>query len=323
MAFDSDGASSSQTWCGTCQKYLNPNLVIQAGGRCPFCGQELVDDGHATPVFAVGGVSHLGSDELMQLSAKKREGDRKIARALGNDTGKRSSLLDEVSSSLPKQRIYGGDSDVPREKPDFAPEPTDDKVLDEIREAEARKMADSMDPEDYDDDIELDQYGNPIIPGRDPVVTGPAVLDPDPEIGGTVDDPFGSPIDGVLRDIPEMDDAGSGQDGDGDIPESEPDGRAELGKPRDRYIDDDMPWERRNGIPTKREVAILSAPYPASLGKRFDRGPRPNFWKGEAPSSGVKNIDGMLFPVHKGLIWRLDAVPISYKLDMNVAKRFW
>lgn len=50
--------------------------------------------------------------------------------------------------------------DWPCEEPDFAPDPTDPKLLDEIREAEAIKIA----REFWDDeDVELDDCGNPIV----------------------------------------------------------------------------------------------------------------------------------------------------------------
>lgn len=49
----------------------------------------------------------------------------------------------------------------PEDEPDFAPVPTDQELLDEIIEAEALKMA--LESWYLDDDVELDDHGNPIV----------------------------------------------------------------------------------------------------------------------------------------------------------------
>lgn len=57
-------------------------------------------------------------------------------------------------------RLAEAEGNRPYEEPDFAPVPTDPELLNEIMEAEARKLADLS--WDLEDD-ELDDFGNPIV----------------------------------------------------------------------------------------------------------------------------------------------------------------
>lgn len=330
-------AQQSQCLCEHCGKYSDPADVAAAGGRCPACGKEIGDRGVAEPVYMVGGRSRIGYDKLAVLNKKQQATDRRVAKAQGNDEGKAPSLTGDDGTQAPPRRIFGGDDDIPREKPDFAPDPIDSKLQEEIAEAEAAKMA--RDAWEVDDD-DLDEFGNPIVRDADGNAAVPAVQE-DPDVGGTEEDPFGAdaPPDFELLDGggfedeipggdgPDMDDGDYGDAGGVPVPDSdsgvEPYDHAAAGVSQgDAWPGEDHPWSYRDGVPTRRELSLLTNVYPASVAKGFDRGPRANFKGGPVGSqSGTVDVDGLKFPAHKGTIRCLDGVPIAYRNDFDVARQ--
>ena len=340
------GAVVSQCFCGKCGKWSEPEAVAAAGGTCPYCSQPMEDDGIADPVYLVGGKSHIGYGNLAELDRKRREAERRAAEALGEGGSSGSSLFDEPSSSTPKRRVYGGDPEVPMEKPDFAPEPTDQAVIDEIEEAEASKLA--MDVWELEDE-ELDEFGNPIVPGGGGA-SGDAGRDDDIPLG---ENPFAG-MDDEFDGVPDFDDgppdfedapdfadeipnSGGDYEEDGfEDDELDEDGVSlqafdpagsgmpqEVPEPTVETLDDEGPWDRQPGVPSPRELAVLSAPLPAIAAKGFDRGPRPDFRTGPEPvREGFVRIDDMELPRHPGTIRRLDAVHVAYRNDFGTAKKF-
>lgn len=344
--------SDSQCLCEHCHRYSYPEQVAGNGGRCPFCGRALADDGWARPVNMVGGRSVLGYEALAKLAAMQRDAERRAAEAMGEvDSGNKDVLGEEDLSS--KKRIYGSDGMENRDPPDFAPPPEDEALLNEIREDDINdRIADVWETDDED----TDEFGNPIVhkkeepaakakaeggdgdgggsgsgSGTGGIAAGPPDDDdpefdvPDPE------DPFGEDVpEGAFEGMDER--PGGDYDPDDEDPGDDlPDAVSTAAyDPAGTGVPQEVPEESRRlamearqakqGVPTRSELKVLRGLYPSSMLKGFDRGPRPNFLSGPEDPRERHGPEGV--PQHEGILKYLDRTRIDYPQDYEMAKRF-
>lgn len=351
MGTNGKSLSASQCLCEFCHRYSYPEQVAGNGGKCPFCGRALEDDGWARPVNLVGGRTVLGYEALAILAAKQQESERRAARAMGEmDDGKRDVLgMDDGSS---KKRIYGSDGMESRDPPDFAPVKDDETLFDEIREADINdRVADIWEMDDDD----VDEFGNPIVRGKHETGGDDADGDGDGESGSSggsggsggglgipfvpepdddpefaipdEEDPFGSTaFEGMdERPGPDYDDDPDEMPEDPDMISTAAYDPAGTGMPQEVPEESRMLAMRareeqaKRGVPTRAELQVLRGPYPSSMLKGFDRGPRPNLLSGPEgrPRKGPEGV-----PPHGGILRYLDQTKIDYPQDYNMAKRF-